>query len=117
MTHPYQEMKDMKKLKQHYDMLGFVADAQYGIPTRCPCEGEIKQDVSPNPKYLLDFDTLPGRRYFTCKNVTMLNVLDNGMHFRHPWAFGVEEEVKSLRRQVDDMAEEIAKLKSLITRP
>ena len=45
----------------------------------------------------------------------MLNVQDDGMHFRQPWAFGVEEEVKSLRREVNDMAEEIAKLKRLIT--
>ncbi|KAG2304544.1 hypothetical protein Bca52824_033195 [Brassica carinata] len=40
---------------------------------------------------------------------------DDGMHFRQPWAFGVEEEVKSLRREVNDMAEEIAQLKRLIT--
>ncbi|KAF8081116.1 hypothetical protein N665_0906s0005 [Sinapis alba] len=112
MTHSYQEMKDMKKLKQHYDMLGFVPNAQYGILTRCPCGGEIKQDVSLDPKYLSYFDTLPRRRYFTCKKFE-----DNDMHFRHPWTFGVEKEVKSLRRQVDNMAEEIAKLKSLITRP
>ncbi|KAF8100681.1 hypothetical protein N665_0218s0019 [Sinapis alba] len=112
MTDPYQEMKDMKKLKQHYDMLGFPADVQYGIPTRYPCGGEIKQDVSPNPKYPSDIDTILGRRYFTCKKFE-----DNGMHFLHPWAFGVKEEVNSLRKQVDDMAEEIAKLKSLITRP
>ncbi|KAL0725954.1 hypothetical protein Bca4012_040553 [Brassica carinata] len=116
MTHPYEEMKEMKKLKKHYDMLGFICDAQYGIPTRCPCGGEIMQDVSPNPKYPSDFDTLPGSRYFTCKKYeTMLNVQDDGMHFRQPWAFGVEEEVKSLRREVNDMAEEIAQLKRLIT--
>ncbi|KAL0724223.1 hypothetical protein Bca4012_038822 [Brassica carinata] len=58
----------MKKLKKHYDMLGYICDAQYGIPTRCPFGGEIKTDVSPNPKYRHDFDTLPGSRYFTCKN-------------------------------------------------
>ncbi|KAF3522281.1 hypothetical protein F2Q69_00047095 [Brassica cretica] len=68
MTHPYEEMKEMKKLKKHYDMLGFICDAQYGIPTRSPCGSEIMTNVSPTPKYKSDFDTLPGSRYFTCKN-------------------------------------------------
>ncbi|KAG2307170.1 hypothetical protein Bca52824_026918 [Brassica carinata] len=110
MTHPYEEMKDMKKHKEHYDMLGYICDAQDGNPTRCPCGGEIKTDVSPNPKYRHDLDTFPGSRYFTCKNYE-----DDGMHFRQPWAFGVEDEVRRLRREVDHMAEEIAKLKRLIT--
>ncbi|XP_048621496.1 uncharacterized protein LOC106414072 [Brassica napus] len=112
MTHPHEEMREMEELKNHYDMIGFIADAQYGIPTRCPCGGEIMKDASPNPKYPSDFDTLPGRRYLSCKRYK-----DDGMHFRQPWVFGVEEEVRSLRREVDDMAAEIAKLKRLITRP
>ncbi|CAG7894376.1 unnamed protein product [Brassica rapa] len=99
-------LKEMKRLKKHYDMLGFVADAQYGIPTRCPCGGEIMTNVSPTPKYKSDFDTLPGSRYFTCKNHEFIiwvklcytlseTVLysgylwDDGLHFRQPWAFGV----------------------------
>ncbi|KAG5388558.1 hypothetical protein IGI04_030099 [Brassica rapa subsp. trilocularis] len=110
MTHPYEEMKEMKRLKKHYDMLGFVADAQYGIPTRCPCGGEIMTNVSPTPKYKSDFDTLPGSRYFTCKNYE-----DDGLHFRQPWAFGVQQEVERLRGEVKELAEEIAKLKRLIT--
>ncbi|KAG5411286.1 hypothetical protein IGI04_007605, partial [Brassica rapa subsp. trilocularis] len=110
MNHPYEEMKEMKRLKKHYDMLGFVADAQYGIPTRCPCGGEIMTNVSPTPKYKSDFDTLPGSRYFTCKNYE-----DDGLHFRQPWAFGVQQEVERLRREVKELAEEIAKLKRLIT--
>ena len=73
MTHPYEEMTEMKKLKKHYDMLGFVADAQYGIPTRCPCGGEIMTNVSPTPKYKSDFDTLSGSRYFTCKNYEVIS--------------------------------------------
>ncbi|CAH8354886.1 unnamed protein product [Eruca vesicaria subsp. sativa] len=68
MPHPYQEMKDMKRLKQHYDRLGFTVDAQYVIPTCCPCGDEIKHDVVLNAKYPSYFDTLPGRRYFTCKS-------------------------------------------------
>ncbi|KAL0683448.1 hypothetical protein Bca4012_050296 [Brassica carinata] len=110
MTHPYEEIKEMKKLKKHYNMLGFVCDAQYGIPTRCPCGGEIMTNVSPTPKYKSDFDTLPGSRYFTCKNYE-----DDGLHFRQPWAFGVQQEVERLRGEVKELAEEIAKLKRLIT--
>ncbi|CAN7055926.1 unnamed protein product, partial [Brassica oleracea var. botrytis] len=79
MTHPHEEMREMEELKNHYDMIGFIADAQYGIPTRCPCGGEIMKDASPNPKYPSDFDTLPGRRYLSCKRYK-----DDGMHFRQP---------------------------------
>ncbi|CAH8353449.1 unnamed protein product [Eruca vesicaria subsp. sativa] len=110
MTHPYEEMKEMKKLKEHYDMLWFICSAQYGIPTRCPCGGEIKTDVSPIPKYKSYFDTLPWSRYFTCEKYE-----DDGMHFRQPWAFGVEEELQRLRTEVKNMTEEIVKLKILIT--
>ncbi|WZZ15756.1 hypothetical protein YC2023_108845 [Brassica napus] len=122
MSHPYEEMKEMKKLKKHYDMLGFVADAQNGIPTCCPCGGEIMTNVSPTPKYKSDFDTLPGSRYFTCKNYEVKltsslveTVQDDGLHFRQPWAFGVQQEVERLRREVKELAEDIAKLKRLIT--
>ena len=58
----------MKALKDDIDMLGFVADAECGIPTRCPCGGRIINEVSRDPKDQTDFDTLPGRKYFTCKN-------------------------------------------------
>ncbi|CAH8319946.1 unnamed protein product [Eruca vesicaria subsp. sativa] len=66
--------------------------------------------VSPITKYKSDIDTLPGNRYFTCKNYE-----DDRMHFHQPWVFGVEEEVQRLKREVADMAEEIATLKRLIT--
>ncbi|KAF8109158.1 hypothetical protein N665_0102s0066 [Sinapis alba] len=112
MTHPYEERREMKKLKKHFNMLGFVVDAQYGFPTRCPCGGEIMEDAFPNPKYPSNFDTLLGSRYFTCKSFK-----DDGLHFHQLWAFGVEQEVQCLRREVDDMPEEIAKLKKLIIRP
>ncbi|KAL0712720.1 hypothetical protein Bca4012_019698 [Brassica carinata] len=41
MTHPGEEYRHMKAWKRESDMLGFVADAQCGIPTRCPCGGTI----------------------------------------------------------------------------
>ncbi|KAL0815749.1 hypothetical protein Bca101_072193 [Brassica carinata] len=114
MTHPYEEDREMKDLKDDIDMFGFVADADCGIPTRCPCEGggRIINEVSRDPKYQTDFDTLPGRKYFTCKNFE-----DDGFHFRQPWIFGVQEEVQILRKRVDVMAAEIAELKYKLTRP
>ncbi|KAG2300169.1 hypothetical protein Bca52824_036641 [Brassica carinata] len=82
----------------------------------CPCGirldalvalvGTIINEVSRDPKYPTDFDTLPGRKYFTCKNFEI-----DGFHFRQPWVFGVQEEVEKLRDRVDAMAAEIAELK------
>ncbi|KAL0701070.1 hypothetical protein Bca4012_057192 [Brassica carinata] len=81
-----------------------------GISTRCPCGGDIQTDITLPPKYRHDFDTHPGLRFFT-----RMKYEDDGMHVRQPWALGVEDEVRRLRREVNNMAEEIAKLKSLIT--
>ncbi|KAL0700805.1 hypothetical protein Bca4012_056927 [Brassica carinata] len=96
MTHPDEEYRQMKAWKRESDMLGFVADAQCGIPTRCPCGGIIINEVSRDPKYPTDFDTLPGRKYFTCKIF--------------------EKEVEKLRDRVDAMAAEIAELKYNLAR-
>ncbi|KAL0886457.1 hypothetical protein Bca101_010440 [Brassica carinata] len=60
---------------------------------------------------LKDKDLLPCRKYFTCNAFE-----DDGLHFRQPWVIGVEEEVRHLRKEVDDMAGEIAALKQLIPR-
>ncbi|KAH0878472.1 hypothetical protein HID58_065866 [Brassica napus] len=40
---------------------------------------------------------------------------DDGLHFRQPWAFCVQQEVERQRGEVKELAEEIAKLKRLIT--
>ncbi|KAL0854014.1 hypothetical protein Bca101_059166 [Brassica carinata] len=112
MTHPDEEYRQMKASKNSIDMLGFVADAHCGIPTRCPCGGRIINEVSRDPKYPTDFDTLPGRKYFTCKKFE-----NDGFYFRQPWVFGVQEEVEMLRKHVDAMAAEIAEMKYKLTRP
>nr|VDC84484.1 unnamed protein product [Brassica rapa] len=78
----------------------------------CPCGGTIINEVSWDPKYPTDFDTLPGRKYFTC-----INFENDGFHFRQPWVFGVQEDVEMLRKRVDAMAAEIAELKYNLTRP
>ncbi|CAH2046702.1 unnamed protein product, partial [Thlaspi arvense] len=113
--------KEMEKMKQHWDMVGFVVDGNYGIPRRLPCGGSIKHDVSPFPKFKHEFDTQPGSRYFTCTKFK-----DDGLYFRQPWVFGVEQEteklvmkveeqsktIEEMRKQIQIQAKEIAKLKT-----
>ncbi|CAH8313070.1 unnamed protein product [Eruca vesicaria subsp. sativa] len=96
--------KEMKKLKEHYDMLYFVCDAQYRIPSSCPCRGRIVNEVSTYPK---DKDWLPGRGYFTSNEFK-----DDGLHFRQPWVIRVQEEISRLSKKVDEMPAEIAELKA-----
>ena len=62
----------MKELKKYNNMLRCIADAHHGIPTRFPCGGRIVDEVSPGKKFPGDFDTLPGRKYFTCENFEVL---------------------------------------------
>ncbi|KAL0649689.1 hypothetical protein Bca4012_092380 [Brassica carinata] len=119
MTHPNEEHNQMKALKTPNEMHGFVVDVECGIPTSCPCGGRIINEVSRDPKYRTDFDTLPGRKYFTCINFEVINVYfrNDGFHLRQPWVFGVQEEVAKLRKRVYKMAAEIAELKDKLTRP
>ncbi|KAL0715550.1 hypothetical protein Bca4012_064872 [Brassica carinata] len=93
-----QEKREMKKMKKHFDMVQFIADAEYRIPNSCTCRGRIVDEVSTNPK---DKDFLPGRSYFTC-NAFKCNYVKR--------VTGVEEEARRLRMEVDEMAVEIAAL-------
>ncbi|KAF3514174.1 hypothetical protein F2Q69_00007753 [Brassica cretica] len=93
MTHPYEENNQMKALKGYNDMLGII------------------NEVSQDPKYQNDLETLPGKKYFTC-----INFENDGFHFRQPWVFGVQEEAEKLRKHVIEMAAEIAELKDKLTR-
>ncbi|KAG2310553.1 hypothetical protein Bca52824_022110 [Brassica carinata] len=96
---PAEERRQVKRQKEYNNMIGYVTDSQYGIPTRCPCGGRIINEVRRKE----DFDTLPGKRYFTCKNHE-----DDGLHYRHPCVFGVEEEIEKLTTRVED-AEKVIK--------
>ncbi|KAG2333253.1 hypothetical protein Bca52824_004433 [Brassica carinata] len=50
-----------------------------------------------------DYDTLPGKRHFTCKNYEA-----NGFHYRQPWVVGVQEEIERLTNRVVE-AEKVIK--------
>ena len=61
---PAEEIRETKRQKEYMDMVGYVADSENGIPTSCPCGGTIIHEVRGKD----DYDTLPGKRFFTCKN-------------------------------------------------
>ncbi|KAF3506959.1 hypothetical protein F2Q69_00007946 [Brassica cretica] len=118
MTHPYEEMTEMKKLKKHYDMLGFVADVQYGIPTCCPCGGEIMTNVSPASKYKSDFDTLPGSEtvlYSGYLWVKLCYTLGRWVALSSAMGFWCSARSGSPKGGGERVGREIAKLKRLIT--
>lgn len=52
--------REKKKIKEHFDMIGYVTDAYYGIPSRFPCGDRVINEVSPKPKYPTDFDIFMG---------------------------------------------------------
>ena len=64
--------REMKNMNEHFYMIGYVADAHFGIPSCFPCGGRIVDEVSTNPKYLADSSTLPGSRYFSCKDFDVI---------------------------------------------
>ncbi|KAG2316060.1 hypothetical protein Bca52824_019182 [Brassica carinata] len=94
---PAEERRDAKRQKDDIDMLGFVADSEYGIPKRCSCGGRIINEVLGED----DYDTLPGKRFFTCMNYEA-----DGLHYRQPWVVGVQEEFERLTKRVEE-AEEV----------
>ncbi|CAN7120718.1 unnamed protein product [Brassica rapa subsp. narinosa] len=73
--------------------------------------GGIINEVSRDLKYQTDFDTLPGRKYFTCKNFEVIFGF-----FRILILSGVQEKVQLLRKRVDVMAAEITELKYKLNR-
>ncbi|KAG2255173.1 hypothetical protein Bca52824_074467 [Brassica carinata] len=89
---PAEERRDRKRQQEYFNMLGNVADSQYGIPRRCPCGGRIIDEVRVKDEY----DTLPGKSFFTC-----INYEADGFHYRQPWVIGVQE-MERLRKRVEE---------------
>ncbi|KAG2312039.1 hypothetical protein Bca4012_026571 [Brassica carinata] len=109
----YEKMnkREKKKTREHFDMIGYVTDAHYGIPSRYPCGERIIDEVSPKSMYSTDIDTFPESRYFTSKDFE-----NDGLHFHQPWVIGVQEEIHWLRKRMNKMADEIDELKELMSR-
>ncbi|KAG2246517.1 hypothetical protein Bca52824_086145 [Brassica carinata] len=97
---PAEERRDTKRHQENCNMLGYVADSEYGIPRRCPCGGRIIDEVCGKEEY----DTHPGKRFFSC-----INYEADGFHYRQPWVIGVQEEIERLRKRVEE-ADEVIKL-------
>ncbi|KAF2559075.1 hypothetical protein F2Q68_00017592 [Brassica cretica] len=90
---PAEERRHSKRQNDYINMLGFVADSEYGIPRRCPCGGRIIDEVCGKD----DYDTLPGKRFFTYKNFEA-----DGFHYRQPWVIGVQDEIERLTKRVEE---------------
>ncbi|KAG2265617.1 hypothetical protein Bca52824_072696 [Brassica carinata] len=91
---PAEERRETKRQKEFINMQGYVADSEYEIPTRCPCGGRIIDEVRGKDGY----DTLPGKRFFTCKNYEA-----DGFHYRQPWVIGVQEHIERLTKCVEEV--------------
>ena len=68
---PIEERRHSKRQKDYINKLGSVPDSEYGIPRRCPCGGRIIDEVRRKD----DYDTLPRKRFFTCKNYEVSFIL------------------------------------------
>ncbi|KAF3526452.1 hypothetical protein F2Q69_00050935 [Brassica cretica] len=62
--------------------------------SRCPCGGRIIDEVRGKD----DYDTLPGKRFFTCKNYEA-----DGFHYRQPWVIGVQEHIERFTKRVEEV--------------
>ncbi|KAG2267163.1 hypothetical protein Bca52824_074242 [Brassica carinata] len=84
---PTKERRDRKRQQEYFNMLGNVAIlSEFG---RCPYGGRIIDEVRVKEEY----DTLPGKRFFTCINYEVI---------------GVQEEMECLRKRVEE-AEQVIK--------
>uniref|UniRef100_A0A0D3BZN5 Zinc finger GRF-type domain-containing protein n=1 Tax=Brassica oleracea var. oleracea TaxID=109376 RepID=A0A0D3BZN5_BRAOL len=95
-----EERKHSKRQKDYINMLSYTCDSEYGIPRRCSCGGRIIDEVRVKQEY----DTLPGKRFFTCANYEA-----DGFHYRQPWVIGIQEQIESLTKRLEEAEEAQAK--------
>lgn len=100
MMDPAAERSHSKKQKDYVNMLSYTCDSEYGIPRRCACGGRIIDEVRVKQEY----DTQPGKRFFTCANYEA-----DGFHYRQPWVIGVQEQIESLTKRLEE-AEQLLNL-------
>uniref|UniRef100_A0A0D3DCW1 Zinc finger GRF-type domain-containing protein n=1 Tax=Brassica oleracea var. oleracea TaxID=109376 RepID=A0A0D3DCW1_BRAOL len=97
---PTEERSHTKKQKDYVNMLSYTCDSEYGIPRRCTCGGRIIDEVRVKQEY----DTQSGKRFFTCANHET-----DGFHYRQPWVIGVQEQIESLTKRLEE-AEQLLNL-------
>ncbi|KAG2246056.1 hypothetical protein Bca52824_085684 [Brassica carinata] len=100
---PAEERRDTKRHQENCNMLGYVADSEYGIPRRCPCGGRIIDEVCGKEEY----DTHPGKRFFSCINYEVRDTSTDAY-------IGVQEEIERLRKRVEEADEAQVKRLSLL---
>ena len=123
---PTEERSHSKKQKDYVNMLSYTCDSEYGIPRRCACGGRIIDEVRVKQEY----DTQPGKRFFTCANhevrhwwpfrfiyvfrkwfsdIFLFINKGDGFHYRQPWVIGVQEQIESLTKRLEE-AEQLLNL-------
>uniref|UniRef100_A0A0D3CZC1 Zinc finger GRF-type domain-containing protein n=1 Tax=Brassica oleracea var. oleracea TaxID=109376 RepID=A0A0D3CZC1_BRAOL len=103
---PEEDRRHSKRQHEHINMLSFVADSEYGIPKRCPCGGRLINEVRGKE----DYDTLPGKRFFTCRNYEEAEQVMLGVSNLSKQIERLEEQVNSLNEQVYDLTVQVHSL-------
>ncbi|WZY86592.1 hypothetical protein YC2023_032999 [Brassica napus] len=91
---PAAERSHSKKQKDYVNMLSYTCDSEYGIPRRCACGGRIIDEVRVK-KWFSDI-------------FLFINKAD-GFHYRQPWVIGVQEQIESLTKRLEE-AEQLLNL-------
>ncbi|KAG2287468.1 hypothetical protein Bca52824_047072 [Brassica carinata] len=68
---PADERTDCKRKLEHINLLRYVSDSEHGMPKRCACGGRMIHEVRVKD----EFDTQPGKRFFSCVNYETASVL------------------------------------------
>ncbi|KAF2604422.1 hypothetical protein F2Q70_00024872 [Brassica cretica] len=97
MTDP--SYSDDKRAKRYSDMLYAVAD--YGIPRRCPCGGQIVIQICNAQAGI-------GKKYFICKDIE-----GDGLHRKKEWDEAIAEETEMLKKKVEGHERRIRSLNSM----
>ncbi|KAG2272346.1 hypothetical protein Bca52824_066901 [Brassica carinata] len=100
---PEEDRRHSKKQHEYINMLSFVADSEYGIPKRCPCGGRLINEVRGKE----DYDTLPGKRFFNCRNYDLLPQMS------YTFAMSRNRLIHSMRRSMTSLCRSIPSRRSV----
>ncbi|KAG2262464.1 hypothetical protein Bca52824_069543 [Brassica carinata] len=94
---PAAEMRDTKRKKEYINLLmtWLIQNMGFGeVSTWWRIIHEVRGKE--------EYDTLPGKRFFTCKNYEA-----DGVHYRQPWVAGVQEQIERLTKRVEEFEERL----------